>query len=65
MYSANQFDWDAQVELSEILQNKNKEGSHIILTNINDNDKNFVMTLLRRRIFQICKKRKMINIMGT
>ena len=38
MYSANQFDWDAQVELSEILQNKNKEGSHIILTNINDND---------------------------
>jgi len=25
MYSANQFNWDAQVELSEILQNKNKE----------------------------------------
>ena len=38
MYSANQFDWSAQEELSEILEAKNKEGSHIIVTNINDKD---------------------------
>jgi len=38
MYSANQFDWNAQEELSQILESKNKEGSHIIITNINDKD---------------------------
>tara|TARA_A200000113_G_scaffold219143_1_gene227514 strand:- start:163 stop:396 length:234 start_codon:yes stop_codon:yes gene_type:complete len=38
MYSANQFDWNAQEELSQILEAKNKEGSHIIVTNINDKD---------------------------
>ncbi len=38
MYSVNQFDWNAQEELSQILEAKNKEGSHIIVTNINDKD---------------------------
>ena len=38
MYSANQFDWNAQKELSQILEAKNKEGSHIIVTNIYDKD---------------------------
>jgi len=38
MYSANQFNWQSQVELSEILEQKNKEGVHIIASNINDKD---------------------------
>ena len=38
MYSANQFDWNAQEELSKILEAKNKEGSYIIVTNIYDKD---------------------------
>ncbi len=38
MYSANQFNWNAQEELSQILEIKNKEGSLIIVTNINDKD---------------------------
>ena len=38
MYSANQFNWSAQEELSQILEAKNKVGSHIIITNINDKD---------------------------
>ena len=38
MYSANQFNWESQVELSEILEQKNKEGVHIIASNINDKD---------------------------
>ena len=38
MYSANQFDWNAQEELSQILEAKNKEGSYIIVTNIYDKE---------------------------
>ena len=38
MYSGNQFNWSAQEELSQILEAKNKKGSHIIVTNINDKD---------------------------
>lgn len=38
MYSASQFNWNAQIELSEILETKNKEGAYIIVTNINDKD---------------------------
>ena len=38
MYSTNQFNWNAQEELSQILETKNKEGSLIIVTNINDKD---------------------------
>ena len=38
MYSTNQCNWNAQEELSQILETKNKEGSLIIVTNINDKD---------------------------
>lgn len=38
MYSANQFNWNDQVELSDILQSKNEDGVNIMVTNINDKD---------------------------
>tara|TARA_B100001057_G_C22694919_1_gene889328 strand:+ start:239 stop:1081 length:843 start_codon:yes stop_codon:yes gene_type:complete len=38
MYSGNQFDWNAQIELSKMLEIKNQEGVYIIATNINDKD---------------------------
>tara|TARA_B100000674_G_C37777942_1_gene885804 strand:- start:45 stop:887 length:843 start_codon:yes stop_codon:yes gene_type:complete len=38
MYSANQFNWKDQEELAKILEIKNKEGVHIIVSNINDKD---------------------------
>jgi len=38
MYSKNQFDWNAQIELSKILETKNKDGSYIVVSNIFDKD---------------------------
>jgi DNA adenine methylase len=38
MYSANQFNWNDQIELSDILQSKNEDGVNIMVTNINDKD---------------------------
>lgn len=36
MYSKNQFNWNSQKKLADILESKNKEGVLIIVSNIND-----------------------------
>lgn len=46
MYSADQFNWNSQKELANILDQKNQEGVNIIVSNIND--KNIARLYLKK-----------------
>ena len=48
MYSADQFNWNSQKELANILDQKNQEGVNIIVSNIND--KNIARLYLKKNL---------------